>query len=162
MPVKMGVDPEKIKAPKPAPAGWYDLKFTGFRPKKSKAGDSINFNPVMEIINHPTEAGKKVYETLSQKMDRAVNDFSHAFGFPLEADGSIPGDWIPDPNDLNNVEKMQYKGPLLGKTCRAELIVSTYNGNDSNKVKQYACKVTDCAMKFPEIKHSTNLIGKNN
>lgn len=163
MAVKMGVDPEKIKAPKPAPANWYELKLVGFRPKKVKGKEAVNFNPQLVIVNHPTEADKKVYvNSMSQNNARYVNDFSHAFGLPLEADGNLPGDWIPDPNDLNNVEKMQYKGPLLGKVARAELVVTSNNGVDRNEIKQFACKVQDCAMKFPEIKHSTNLIGSKN
>ena len=35
---------EELSGPKPVPPGLYTVKFEQFRPKKSKAGDSINFN----------------------------------------------------------------------------------------------------------------------
>src|SRR5947207_15831616 len=82
---KMGVDPERLKAPKPAPAGWYKLKFKGFKPKKgSKDKDSINFNAELEVVEaNADDNGKKVFMTLSTKFERALVDFSHGLGFPM-------------------------------------------------------------------------------
>ncbi len=160
-PVKMGVDPEKLKAPKPAAAGWYKLKFKGFKPKRgAKDKDSINFNAEFEIVEAtPEDNGKKVYATLSTKFERALADFSHGLGFPMNPDGTFVGNWQTDPKDAENVEKYQYAGPLLGKTAKVELVVESYQGNEKNSIKQFVCAIDGCATKFPEIKHMTNLIG---
>jgi hypothetical protein len=156
---RMGVDPEQVKAPKPAPTGWYELKLTGFKPKLDKSKQGVNYNAQLEIVNNTTENnGKKVYMGLSTKFARAHADFTHGFGFPLNPNGSIPGDWVPDSADPNNVEKFQYKGPLIGKVMKAELGITTYQGNERNEVNQIMCKVDGCATKFPEIRHMTKMI----
>jgi hypothetical protein len=162
-PVKMGVDPEKIKQAKVQPNGWYKLKFVGFRPKRSqKDKDSINFNGQFEVLNSAgPDFQKNVYAIMSDKMQKHINDIVHGLGFPLEADGSIPGTWIFDPKEPENVEKAQYKGPLMGRTMEAELGTTTYQGNDRNEIRQVRCVVTDCASKYPDIRHQTNMIGKN-
>jgi len=156
---RMGVDPEKVKAPKPVPVGWYELKLTGFKPKLDKSKTGVNYNAQLEVVNNTTENnGHKVFMGLSTKFDRLHADFAHGFGFPLKPDGGIPGDWIPDPSDPNNVEKLQYKGPLLGKIMKAELVVTSYQGNERNEVNQIMCKVENCATKFPEIRHLTRIV----
>lgn len=156
---RMGVDPESIKAPKPAPSGWYELKLTGFRPQLDKSKQGINYNAQLEIVNNTSENnGKKVFMGLSTKFGRAHVDFAHGFGFPLNPDGSIPGDWIKDSADPTNVSKFQYKGPLIGKVMKAELGVTTYQGNERNEVNQIMCKVDQCATKFPEVRHMTRMI----
>lgn len=158
---KMGVDPEKLKAPKPVPGNqWYKLKFKGFRPKMSKNKDGVNFNAELEVVEHTPETnGSKVYMVLSTKFERALLDFCHGLGFPMNADGTFPGNFEFDKNDPENVEKAQYKGPLLGRTMKAELVVTTYQGNEKNEVKQISCAIDGCATKFPDIKHLTNLVG---
>jgi hypothetical protein len=156
---RMGVDPEQVKAPKPAPAGWYELKLTGFKPKLGKDKQGINYNPQLEIVNNTIENnGKKVFPAMSTKFARAHVDFAHGFGFPLNPDGTIPGDWVRDPQDPNNVEKLQYKGPLLGKIMKAELLVTSYQGNEKNEINQIMCKIEGCATKFPEIRHMTKMV----
>ena len=123
----MGVDPEKVKAPKPVSAGWKKLRLTGFKPKLASKKDSVNFNANLEVIDAlPEENGHKIYLGLNTKMARQHADFAHGLGFPLNPDGTLPGDWIPDANDKDNVDKYQYKGPLLGKTMDVELVVTTY------------------------------------
>jgi hypothetical protein len=158
---KMGVDPEKVKAAKPHPAGWYKLKLVAFKPKKAaKDANSVNYNGQFEIVNNMPDLEKRVYTTMSDKMPKHINDIVHGLGFALEKDGSIPGDWEPDPKDPNNIEKYQYKGPLLGRTLEAELSVTTYNGNERNEMRQVRCAVKDCQVQYPDIKHLTNMIGK--
>lgn len=158
----MGVDPEKIKAAKPQPAGWYKLKLVGFGPKKaSKDPNSVNFNGKFEILNPAGQDFIKfIYAVMSDKMPRHINDIVHGLGFPLEQDGSIPGQWVFDPKEPENVEKAQYKGPLMGRTMEAELAVTNYQGNDRNEIRQVRCAVADCASKYPDVKHQLNMIGK--
>ena len=81
-------------------------------------------------------------------------------GFHIEPNGELPGRWIPDPADAENVKKMQYQGPLIGRTLEAELAITTYNGNDRNEFRQVRCQIPDCAVKYPEVKHITNMLGK--
>jgi len=158
--VKMGVDPEQLKAAKPVPGNtWYKLKFKGFKPKLSSKKDSVNFNAQFEVVNStPENNGSLVYMGLNTKFAKAINDFTHGLGFPLNADGSFAGDWLKDDKDAENIEKMQYKGPLLGRIMDAELVITSYQGNERNEVKQVRCAIPDCANKYPDIKHLTNLI----
>lgn len=160
MPPKMGVDPEKLKAPKPVPGNqWYKLKFKGFRQKLDKSKQGMNFNAELEVVeNKPETNGTKVYMVLSTKFERALLDFSHGLGFPMNADGTFAGSWEFDQKEPENIEKAQYKGPLLGRTLDAELIVSIYQGSEKNEVKQIKCAIDGCATKFPDIKHLTSLV----
>lgn len=157
----MGVDPEQVKAPKPVPGNqWYKLKVKGIKVKNSKDKQSHNYEILTEIVeNKPEYNGTKIYCRLNTKFARAWVDLSHALGFPLNPDGSFVGTWEFDPADPENVEKAQYKGPLLGKIMDAELVVTSYQGNEKNEPKQYRCTIEGCATKFPDIKHMTNLIG---
>lgn len=158
-PVKMGVDPERLKAPKPQPNGWYKLKLVGFKPKLSSKKDSVNFNASFEVLNPAgPEYTKLVYHNLNQKFDRHINDVVHGLGFMLEKDGNLPGTWVFDPADPDNVEKAQYKGPLIGRTMEAELTTTTYQGNERNEIRQVRCAVPDCTSKNPDMRHQTNMI----
>jgi|SRR6267143_2657088 len=161
-PVKMGVDPERINQAKVQPSGWYKLKLVGFKPKLSTKKDSINFNAQFEVLNSAggQDFMKFVFHNMNQKFEKNVNDIVHGLGFPLEADGSIPGQWVFDPIDPDNVEKAQYKGPLIGRTLEAELATTTWNSNDRNEIRQVRCAVPDCSSKFPYIRHQTNMLGK--
>jgi hypothetical protein len=162
--IKMGVDPEAIKATQPQPAGWYKLKLLGFKPKKGgKDPNSVNYNAQFEILNPATQgqnASTRLYATMSTKMAKHINDIVHGLGFALEPDGELPGQWVPDTADPNNVEKVQYRGPLLGKIMEAELAETEYDGNKRNEIRQVRCTVAGCATKYPDIKHQTNMLGK--
>lgn len=162
MPIRMGVDPEKVKQAKVQPPGWYKLKLVGFKPKLSqKDKNSVNFNGQFEVLNSAgPDYNKFVFATMSDKMQKHVNDIVHGLGVPLEPDGSLPGQWIFDPKEPDNVEKAQYKGPLMGRTMEAELAVTTFGGNDRNEFRQIRCAVPDCTSKFPDIRHQVNMIGK--
>ena|SRR5271154_752004 len=167
MPVKMGVDPESTKAPKPVPADWYELRIKSLTAKPSKSGAGINYNLICTVINSkPDYNDKPVYGKVHNGpyAGYALFDFCHAVGLPMEADGTWPGGmqaWVFDPKDPDNVSKAQYKGPMLGKTLHAEVAVTSWEGNDSNQVKQIRCKIPDCAVKYPDHKHRLDLIGKS-
>lgn len=162
---RMGVDPEATKAPKPVAGNqWYRLKLKEIKASYGNKGQdksTVNLKPTFEVTESAKsdDNGTKVFFVLAQKFPRAWVDFIHAFGLELTPTGDIPGDWIPDPKDPENVEKMQYKGVLLGRTVDAELIVDSYEGNENNKIKQFRCKIENCAQKHPDIKHMTNLVG---
>ena len=154
--------------------GLYWITLTGFAPKMSKkkpdgsGGDSINFNPTMELTSledgSPApvrDDGKPlpVFGNLNTKGAWVINDFCHGFGIPMETDSagnlSIPGIWVPEAE--TDIEKCEYKGPLVGRKALVYLAKTTYNGKEQNKIKYYVCAVPNCAQKFPKIKHSTDL-----
>jgi len=165
---KMGVNPEETKAQKPVPGGWYDLRLKGMVAKLSKSGKGYNYEAYTNVVNNKSEYNDsfvlfRMNNGFKQAM--ASNDFCHGLGFALEADGSFPGDWtVKDatkPADAPDYfDGAQYSGPLLGKVMSAELITSAYDGVERNEVKQIRCKIADCAIKFPDIRHLTDLIGK--
>jgi len=148
--------------------GNYWVTLTGFAPKMSKAGDSINFNPIMELTSledgspAPTKDDGKaipIFSNLNSKGEWVINDFCHGFGIPMEEDGqggiSIPGIWVPEAEQ--DISKCEYKGPLIGRKALVHLVKDTYQGTEQNKIKYYVCAVPGCAQKFPKIKHSTDL-----
>lgn len=164
-PVRMGVDPEKLKSQPPLQdKEVVEVRLVGFRPKKNKKGDGVNYNAILQLVNHPMLQKfpeYKIFDTLSNKMPKVIQDFTHAFGFPLEPTGELVGQWVPDPNDVANVEKYQYKGPLIGKTARIEVGTQNWeNQGERSAVRRYYCKVDQCATKFPDIRHSTDLLKK--
>lgn len=159
MAFQMKVSNDKLAGQENIPAGQYDVKLVGFSPKTSKKGDSINLNPVMEIQNHPDLAGRKVFDNLNSSGAWTYPDFCHAFGLPMETDGKeswLPGEWDGDPAkfDANKPETWKYKGPLVGRTAKVEIGVDSYG----SKIRRYFCAVADCATKFPQIKHSQDLM----
>lgn len=178
---KMGVNPEQVKAEKPVPGGWYELRVKGITCKKSSSGKGVNYEAYTNVVNNTAECNDKfvlVRMNNGFNQSKVANDFTHACGFTLEADGSFPGDWnlkdgvvaLPDGtyaskdgkalDALTAFDGAQYKGPLLGKTLRAELAIDNYQGEDRNEVKQMQCKVDRCSQKFPDIRHLTDIRGK--
>lgn len=159
---KMGVNPEQLEAPQPVPGGWYKLRLKGMVCKKSPKG--YNYVAHFTTIEQPADTNDKfvMYQMNNGfSQSEAAQDMCHALGFPVETDGSFPGDWeLKDASKPDDFNLAQYKGVLLGKTAEAELYIDTWDGRDSNKVKQWKCKVDQCATRFPKIRHKTDLRGK--
>lgn len=143
MPFSMKISKEQIKGLEVLPPNHYELKLISFAPKISKNGDSYSLNPCMEVINHPDFAGRKVFDSLNSKGAWTWPAFVEAFGLTMEgndAEGySIPGQWNGNPAVFNENDPATwvYKGPLVGRTGKAEIYVDNYNGKDNNKVKTY-------------------------
>lgn len=164
---KFGVDPEATKPLKPAVPGIYELRLKDMSAVMAKSEKGINFNAQLEICNSkPEENGKVVFFNIwnGPYLPSTIFDFVHAFGFDLEKNGEWPGGdktFEVDPKDPE-IKKIpaKYKGVLLGKVCKAELVVDTYEGNERSAVKMFLCAVKDCSTKYPENRHRTNLIGK--
>lgn len=161
---KMGVNPEQTKAPKPVPGGWYDLRIKSLVCKMSKSKKGYNYEAYTEVVNNTAENnGSFVPVRMNNGFKQAMcaNDLCHGAGFPLEIDGSFPGDWkLKDAAKPDDFDGAQYTGPLLGKVIEAELVVTNYEGVDRNEVKQIRCKTPDCAIRYPDIRHLTDWIGK--
>ena len=133
------------------PDGLYELRLEGFEPKKSKDGGSINLNPVLKIVNHPTLNNKRVFDNLNSGAAWIIESFTHAFGQQLTPNpnggGDMPGDFIGPDDDPT---KWQYQGPLTGAIAKAFLKTKTYNSKDSSGVDQWFCAVPNCNTKHAQ------------
>jgi len=168
MAFKMGYDKEKLSGMKPVPPGIYQVRFEQFKPKLSKdKGDgkprSLNLNAECTIINHPEFENRKVFATLNEGIPSFIQDFVHSFGVEMEDQASdnpkFPGIMDADPSifDENNPETWKYAGPLVGKVAQWELGVKTYQGREQQSIRKFICAVPDCANKFPDIRHATDM-----
>jgi hypothetical protein len=163
---KMSVNAETLEAPKPVSAGWYKLRLKGMTIKKSPKGHNIE--AYFTTVEQPSETNDKfVLYRMNNGFSQGVTmqEMSHGLGFAMDinADGtaSLPGDWtLKDANKPDEWDLAQYSGVLLGKVGEAELVVDSYQGNEKNVVKQWKCKLDQCAVRFPKVRHQTDLIGK--
>lgn len=153
MPPKLTTPKDSVKPPEPIPAGIYEFRVDGFSPKASKDKNSVNFRPQMKIINHPALNGKPLYDNLNQKAGWIIEGFIHSLSLQMvtdDGDLAMPGTWIWNPSDPENVEKLTYQGPILGRTGRLEYVERIGdNGKKYMAVKQYFCNVSGCQTKHP-------------
>ena len=147
---KMTFSKELLEQKPPLTDGLYEIRLEGFEPKKAKSGTSTNLNPIIKIINHPTETGRKVFDNLNSSAPWIIEAFCHSFGLELVPDGNggfnIPGDFN-GPED--NPKEWSYSGPLTGAVCKAFLKQTTYNNKVNAKVDQWMCAVPGCQKKHP-------------
>lgn len=166
---KVTFSQEKIEATFKIPeSGIYELKLLGFAPAKSSKGDSVNFNPILEIVgttdgspvpknDDGSNISSKYWAGLNSKADGIVNDFCHFLGLPMEGPPTaleIPGIFDGPADDPS---KWQYKGPLVGRVGKAYLEKGEFKGKPNCKVKYYICAIQDCATRFPKVRHSLDL-----
>lgn len=159
MAFQMKVSNEKLTGAENPTPGPYKLKLLFFKPETSKKGDSINLKACMEVVDHVTFDGRKVWDNLNSNGAWTYSDFCHAFGLPMETDGKeswLPGNWDGDAAkfDPNKPETWKYVGPLVGRTANVEIGVDSFGA----KIRRYFCAVPDCATKFPTVKHSQDLM----
>lgn len=152
---------DQLDGSKPLPAGVYDLRCDGLKPRSSKDKKSVNFNPQLKVINSTTHNDEKVWFNMNSGAAFIIRDFIHSCGLTLpgeessdsEVDVQIPGDFVGLDQFPNDPEKWNYLGPLVGATCQVELIETTYNNKPKNDFKRFVCKVPGCTQR-----HSDNLI----
>lgn len=164
---RMGVSKEAVEGRENINPGIYEVRLVSFGPKFSKPQEgreqTLNLNPKMEIINNPDVVNRFVFDTLNQNAFYQA-DFVHCFGVEMEQEGDtyyLPGTWDSDPAfDPAKAETYKYRGPLLGKVGKVEIAIDVYQGKSNNKIRRFFCAVEDCATKFPQIKHSTDLMRK--
>lgn len=159
MSVKFAVNKESLERVI-LPERLYELEVMSLTPTKSAKGTSTNLNGRFQVISRVSEydpeiAAKRiqVFDSLNTAFGVGIQDFVHACGMLLDDDGNVPGDF-----DGPSEDKLKYSGPLLGMRFKAELVIISYNGQLSNKIKSYVCAVKDCAQNNPKIKHATNLV----
>ena len=150
---KIAFSKEDLAGPPAIPEGAYEVRLTGFKPKMAKSKSSINLNPQLEIVNHPSFNNRDVFDNLNTTANWIVESFCHCFGQPLEPDGngggSMPGDFVGPDDDP---EKWVYNGPLTGSVGKVYLKLVEYNGKTNAKIDQFFCAVPGCTTK-----HAQNL-----
>lgn len=163
--IRMGFSSDAIKAPEPVNEDLYTVRIEGFKPALSSAKTSINYNPVLRILSGKNTgaefAGKSVFENLNSGAPWIMNDFVHAAGLPLDkieetGELTMPGGF--EGSNPEDPSTWKYVGPLVGRTLEVYVIKSEYNNKPNNKIKYYVCALPDCNTKYPEVKHSTNLV----
>lgn len=146
------------------PAGIYEVRVAGFKPKWNKNKDGVNFNAQMEVINNPDYDGQKLFETLSSKAGFMQAEFSHAFGMAMEDLGNgqyvIPGVWDADPAAFkeDDPSTWKYDGPLMGRTGKIEVAPRTYEGKEQNGIRQYFCALPPAECAAQGVRHNTDLL----
>jgi len=160
--------------------GLYNLRVVRFQQKWGKPKDgekehsSINFWPILEVLSKADGSPVPVQENgrpieiwwpASTKFEAALVDFSHACGLPMETKTingenyvNLPGIWYPEEQD--DIEKCQYKGPIIGRKLQAYIVPGEYNNNPKNDIRNFICAIPNCASQFPKLVHRTNLIRK--
>lgn len=155
---KFGASKEQLVGQPAHPEGLYEFRIDGFKPKKTKkvGSDSINLNPQLTIIDHPTLNGKKIFFSLNTNAAFLWTEFVHSLGLELvEENGefNLPGVFNPDPSSPDDESKMTYEGPMLGRRGRLMLAVKKdEKGRDQNYPKQFFCQVQGCTFE-----HQTEL-----
>lgn len=114
--------PKQLEEQEGIPDGIYEVLLSGFKPKKSSDGKSINLNPQCAIVGHATLNGRRVFSNLNTNAAWLFEDFAKCFGTPgLETKGDgnlgLPGDFQ---GDESNPESWNYVGPLVGKVGKVE------------------------------------------
>lgn len=159
MALKMSFNKEQLKGQQPIPGNQiYEVQLVDFKLKFNKAKDGYTFNPHIEVVNNSVQEYNKrrVFDNMvGNKTPWIIQDLVHCFGLEMEGGTDMPGSFEGDPN---NPETCKYVGPLKGRRGKIMVAINSYNGKDSNVVKAYICAVTNCATRFPEIKHSTSLV----
>jgi hypothetical protein len=172
MAFQIGASRKDLSGPKPVPPGLYDLQVTGFKPKVSKNGESLNYNGEFTIIGNPEYDGRKIFSSLNTKFATGIRDMVHATGNEMELvqvlnpetnqmeeQYVLPGTFVGADAAPQNPESWgAYVGPLTNATFKAEVVTTVYLGKEKNEIKMYICTVPGCAEKDPDLRHSTNLV----
>lgn len=149
----------------PVPAGIYTLQFNGFKPKVSKAGDSVNLNAEFSIIQHPEYEGRKIFASLNTKGAFIFPDFVHACDCEMEVvqdefvgteaeNLTLPGVFDGSDQYPEDPSQWKYMGPLTNATLQVELAETEYQGKKRNEIRMFVCALGGTCS----AKHSTNLI----
>ena len=148
----MGVSTESLKGLPLLPPGIYHFRFDGFKPKLSKGKDSTNFNADLKVINHPSLNDSQIFCSLNSKAGFIQLALVHSLGLQMEVEGDtayMPGKFLEDTSDPDNVEKWQYDGPMKGRTGRLEVYERSYQNKKQSTIKQFFCAIAGCTEKHP-------------
>lgn len=146
---KFGASKEELVGQPAHPEGLYEFRVDAFKPKKSKNSDSVNLQPQLKIIDHPTLNGKSIYFALNTNAAFMWTEFVHSLGLELvEENGeyNLPGHFNEGGGESQgDYTKMTYEGPMLGRRGKVYLGVGKDEKNrDRNFIKQMFCQVQGC------------------
>lgn len=135
---KVRVSKESVKPPEALPESIYQYRLGGFKPKFSKDKGSINLNPQMKVINHPTLNGKYIFNNLNTKAGWILKAFVENLGLKMVEVGEdldMPGEFTGPEDDPT---KWVYRGPLLGRTGKVKVIQSdNTRGGIKNEIEEW-------------------------
>jgi len=152
----LSVPAAQVEGKPPLTPGLYQFQCKGFKAKYSKKGDSVNLNPIFEVINHPTENGSRIFENGNTIAGWVNIDWFHAMGVDLQKQPSGDYDYPIEFSDTSNpgIETATVTSPCIG------MVGSVYLATDpapiakgATKPSQYICVIPGCTTK-----HSTNLL----
>jgi hypothetical protein len=143
---KITVNKESLEGLPSLPAGTYDVRLDGFKPRKSKKGDSVNLNAIFKVINNPTYNDREIWLNCNTSFPPAMYDMAHGMGVPFEAedtaDPQFPGEFQGPDDDPS---KWNYIGPLIGRTGQIEVAdKDNGKGGTNSGVKRFFCQVAGC------------------
>lgn len=147
---KIGFSKEQLEG-NVLPDGLYEVRLEGFEPAFSKKRDSVNLNPILKVVNHPTLNNKRIFDNLNSGASWIVEAFCHTFGQALipnaNGGGDIPGEFMGPDDDPDS---WQYVGPLTGMVGKVITKKTEYNGKENTKVDQWICSLgAGCNTKHP-------------
>jgi hypothetical protein len=163
--------PRSALEPRPnLPAGQLTVVFQGFKPKLSKKQpgkeQSVNMNPILTIVNDSRTGqdgkplnGQKLFDSLNLSFLPRLQDFIHAFGLEMTANGDnvdIPGYFDGDTSQPDPEKWGTYHGPLEGEQATVELaeVPSRKTGakptDTQTDIKRYLCRVSGCTVNHME------------
>lgn len=156
---KITIEKSDLEGLKNPPAGIYDFKLDGFKPKAARAQvgkeASVNLRPTLTIINHPTMNDKPIMANGNTAFAPFLFDMCHALGVPYEGEDtdnpSMPGEFVGPDDDPT---KWDYQGPLAGQVGKIEIGDTTYKGTAKTDVKKFFCRVPGC-----QARHRDSLMG---
>lgn len=158
---KIGITTEQLEGLKNPPAGIYEVRLDGFKPKASKLKPgkepSVNLRPQLKIINHSTLNDQPVFSHCNTAFAVEIYDLCHALGVPYDGEGTdqaqMPGEF-QGPDD--QPEQWSYIGPLVGQVAKVEVANTTdQNNKPTTQVNKWFCRVEGC-----QAKHRDSLISK--
>lgn len=159
---KISISKDQLEGLKNPPAGIYDVRLDGFKPKAAKAkpgkDPSTNLRPQLKIINHSSLNDAPVFTHCNTAFGVEIFDMCHAFGVKYEGEGVVDDPQMPGefqgPDD--NPDQWTYIGPLVGQVAKVEVAETTgMNGQPTTQVKRWICRVPGCTAA-----HRDNLISK--
>lgn len=169
--------PKGALEPRPSfQPGLAQVQCKGFKPEKSKKGNSINLNPQLVIVNDPRKFpdgkpynGQTVPVALNEQFFGELFDFCHCFGDPMPADqnGDRNLDWGNNGNNTDAEPRMwtTYSGQMLNAIGTVELAEvparvkqadGTYAPDGTRtrtEIKRFICNIPGC-----KERHIENLI----
>jgi len=162
---------ESIEGGDAVPAGLYNLRLDDFKPKPSKAKDSVNLNPILKIVGtgNPDIDEKRIFFNMNTNFGPGLTDLVHAAGLEMARVGddyAIPGRFDgPDDDPTKWVYGAKDGFSLKGKVLHAELVETPSLTEDGkprvdakgnvkmrNEIKVFFCVVPGC-----EVIHSKSL-----